>query len=479
MTNKNAEKKRADNPDKHKSPWRPITSVGEMKAFIGVCVAMGILKLPDLHDYWQKTYRLFEIGQWNEHMSRERFKGIMRYLKFCDEEIDKPQPRDGQDPSPDKLYKVRRFLDKLLPKYDQEWVSHQWLAIDEQMIPFRGRVGFRQFVANKPSRFGIKVWAMADGNNGYILRQQIYTGRNVERGTPEVGLGARVVLDLTAGYQDKNYSLVTDNFYTSPILAQKLLARGIDCLGTVKANNKHFPKDLIFPQKPKPARGSGSWRSCQKILAVSWYDNKPVYFLSTVHSPEHSRDTPQEQREVRRRSKGGAASVPCSPLLHDYNKYMCGIDRADQNNRYYSVKRKCKRWPPRVVFHQLETSINNAFIIYKATQAGKRLTSKEFRMTLATHLMSGYIANNNIPVARRRVNANLEPRLQNVGPHIPVIGPSRVCAVCSARLSHEYKNDKRPRPARSIIRCETCDVHLCLNSNSNCFSVWHRQQKLF
>ena len=123
------------------------------------------------------------------------------------------------------------------------------------------------------------------------------------------------------------------------------------------------------------------------------------------------------------------------------------------------------------MFHQLETSINNAFIIYKATQAGKRLTSKEFRMTLATHLMSGYIANNNnIPVARRRVNANLEARLQNVGPHFPVIGPSRVCAVCSARLSHEYKNEKRPRPARPIIRFETCDVHLCLNSNSKILS---------
>ena len=37
--------------------------------------------------------------------------------------------------------------------------------IDEQMIPYRGRVGFRQFVANKPKRFGIKVWAMADATN--------------------------------------------------------------------------------------------------------------------------------------------------------------------------------------------------------------------------------------------------------------------------------------------------------------------------
>lgn len=95
---------------------------------------------------------------------------------------------------------------------------------------------------------------MADGSNGYILRQQIYAGKNVEQGTPEVGLGARVVLDLTADYQHKNYILVTDNFYASPILAQKLLARGIDCLGTVRANIRHFPKDLIFPQKPKPAR---------------------------------------------------------------------------------------------------------------------------------------------------------------------------------------------------------------------------------
>ena len=41
----------------------------------------------------------------------------------------------------------------------------------------------------------------------------------------------------------------------------------------------------------------------------------------------------------------------------------------------------------------IESSINTLpkYVIYKATQAGKRLKSKEFRMTLATHLMSGYI----------------------------------------------------------------------------------------
>jgi len=89
--------------------------------------------------------------------------------------------------------------------------------------------------------------------------------------------------------------------------------------------------------------------------------------------------------------------------------------------------------------------------MFKATQAGKRFTPKDFGMTLATHLMSGQFANDNIPVGKRRVSANLEPRLHNVGPHIPVIGLLTVCAVCSACFSH---------PAKSIIRCETRDVHV-------------------
>ena len=115
---------------------------------------------------------------------------------------------------------------------------------------------------------------MADATNGYVLQQQIYTGKNVEQRMPEVGLGARVVLDLT-----QRYVVVPDNFYTSPTLAQKLLQKGINSLGTVKGNTRGLPKELVFAQKPKPARESSSWRTCGRMFAVSWYDNKPVYFF--------------------------------------------------------------------------------------------------------------------------------------------------------------------------------------------------------
>ena len=212
------------------------------------------------------------------------------------------------------------------------------------------------------------------------------TGKNVEQRMPEVGLGARVVLDLT-----QRYVVVIDNFYTSPTLAQKLLQKEINSLGTVKGNTRGLPKELVFPQKAKPAGESSCWRTCGRMLAVSWYDNKPVYFFSTIFKPLHAPDTQQANKEVKRRSKQGVLQVPCPTVLKGYNKYMCGFDQADHNNRYYSAGRNCKHLPPRIVFHQLETSINNAFQLYKTIPSDKQnLIARDFRMTLATNLMMSY-----------------------------------------------------------------------------------------
>jgi len=61
MTNKNALVKRRANPEKHKTKWSEIENINEMKPFFGICVAMGILKLPEIHLYWQRKYSLFEI----------------------------------------------------------------------------------------------------------------------------------------------------------------------------------------------------------------------------------------------------------------------------------------------------------------------------------------------------------------------------------------------------------------------------------
>ena len=97
---------------------------------------------------------------------------------------------------------------------------------------------------------------MAHAANGYILQQQIYTRKNVEQRMLEVGPSTRVVLDLNQGYENQGYIVVTDNFYTSPTLAQKVMQKGIHSLGTVKGNTRGLPKELFFPQKTKSVWGT-------------------------------------------------------------------------------------------------------------------------------------------------------------------------------------------------------------------------------
>ena len=116
---------------------------------------------------------------------------------------------------------------------------------------------------------------------------------------------------------------------------------------------------MVIPTKPKPQRGTSDWRNCGNLLAVSWF-NKAVCLRNTVHKPNYATNVQQEDQVVSRRRKEGVVNIPSPPLLKDYNKYMCGIDQADQNNLYYSVGRHCKQWLLIVVFHPLKTSIDNA-----------------------------------------------------------------------------------------------------------------------
>jgi hypothetical protein len=75
-----------------------------------------------------------------------------------------------------------------------EYNPHREVSIDEAMIGFSGRLGFKQYVPLKPTKRGIKVWVRADPHNGYVGDFQVYTGRTDN--TPGINLGGRVVLDL-------------------------------------------------------------------------------------------------------------------------------------------------------------------------------------------------------------------------------------------------------------------------------------------
>ena len=69
-----------------------------------------------------------------------------------------------------------------------------------RLCPFLGRLGFKQYMKDKPTKWGIKGLVLSDSRNGYICRLQIYTGKNyvIQNNT---GLSSRVVLDLLDGLE--------------------------------------------------------------------------------------------------------------------------------------------------------------------------------------------------------------------------------------------------------------------------------------
>jgi hypothetical protein len=51
------------------------------------------------------------------------------------------------------------------------------VTIDEELIGFRGKYPFRQFIPNKPDQYGIKLWLCVDTNSYYVFDAYPYTGR--------------------------------------------------------------------------------------------------------------------------------------------------------------------------------------------------------------------------------------------------------------------------------------------------------------
>ena len=115
------------------------------------------------------------------------------------------------------------------------------------MIAFRDRLSFQHLPA-KLTKYGIKVWVRADSNNGFVNEFQIYVGK-LAGAQCEVGLGKKVVLDLTEKIRDKRHHVFIDNYFNSIELIEELLSRNLYGCGTVRSNIKDLPEQMMLPRR--------------------------------------------------------------------------------------------------------------------------------------------------------------------------------------------------------------------------------------
>ena len=221
--------------------WKDLT-VPQFCGFLSIILNMGIIQLPEIEDYWKSNW-ISEIPFFGHVMPRDRFEQIFWMFHVSHS----PTPH-----APRKIDKIQQFLYHLIAKFQSSYLPGRNLAIDETMIGFRGRFGARQYMPQKPTKWGIKAFTMADSDNGYLLNVLVYTGREtLEESTTDTSLPqpARVVMHLIDPYLDKGHHLFTDRYYTSIPLADALKARSTAFTGTCNKNRMGLPAAIRGPLK--------------------------------------------------------------------------------------------------------------------------------------------------------------------------------------------------------------------------------------
>ena len=170
-----------------------------------------------------------------------------------------------------------------MKKFKEHYVPYCHLSLDEGMIHTKNRLSFKQYIKDKPIRWGIKTFLLCDSENGYIVNAEVYTGKKQDPNTVvSLGVTGNLVVRMTEGYAGQYYSIYTNRFYTSVQLAEYLLSEKKICLcGTAMTNRKEFPKQLV-KKKNQLAKGESELLFNGSVAALVWMDKKPIYFVTSM-----------------------------------------------------------------------------------------------------------------------------------------------------------------------------------------------------
>jgi len=139
-------------------------TLDDLKSFLGILMFSGYHQLPQQTHYFTQSEDLGIPLVYN-HMTRDRFLTIKKYLHFNDNNnINVLSP---------KSFKIKPIMDMANVNFKKFGFFHEKISVDEQIVKYFGRNSIKQFIRNKPIRFGFK--------NCYHI--DLYAGKDANRDT--------------------------------------------------------------------------------------------------------------------------------------------------------------------------------------------------------------------------------------------------------------------------------------------------------
>ena len=109
------------------------TNEAEIRAYFGFYIYMGLVKEPEIRDYWSND-DTFHYAPIAGRISRLRFEEVSRYLHF----VDSSQLPAHGTPGYHRLQRVKPIIDALCSRCSTLYHPRANLSVDEAMVPFKG-----------------------------------------------------------------------------------------------------------------------------------------------------------------------------------------------------------------------------------------------------------------------------------------------------------------------------------------------------
>lgn len=216
----------------------------EIKALLGLFLLTSIFKSND-----EDVTSLFSkdcTGRpvFNATMSQKRYQVLTACLRFDDVSTREDRKKT------DKAAAITDIFSKLISNSQINYSLTSNVTVDEMLVPFRGRCGFRVFMPNKPKKYGIKIMCLTDSKTAYFYNGYIYTGKDCD------GVGLTVeeqhlqkptqcVIRLCKPIEGTNRNVTADNFFSSIELLDQLEERRLTYVGTMRKNKKEIPNEFL------------------------------------------------------------------------------------------------------------------------------------------------------------------------------------------------------------------------------------------
>lgn len=419
-------------------PAQPITwahvDLCELKATIGLMLAAGVDKSShvNIEALWAPNAKPI----FKSVMSARRFQEILRFLRF-----DNFRTRQ-QRKQTDKLAPLRDIWIMFLARLPMMYRPGMDMTVDEQLVSFRGRCGFRQYIPSKPGKYGLKIFWNCDARTSYPLKGEIYLGR--QPGQPrDQNQGEQLVKRLTKPWHMTGRSVTCDNFFTSAQLAEELLAVNTTVVGTMRRNKKEIPAEM---QKSRTREVKSSLFGFHDQLTLVSYvpkKNKSVILLSSMHHDKAVSEEDESKPDI---------------ILH-YNETKSGVDNLDHLVRTYTCKRGTRRWPLCLFMNMLDVAGVAAYVIWMEQMPdwnrGKSTRRHKFLSELAANLV--------LPEQEKRLK---NPQAMQKGPKLALqlLGFDTTKSVDPTTLNNTQGRCHicpRNRDKKVRTRCSTCQRSCC------------------